>query len=122
MVIKMNRIRNAKLTNVAKALRRQMTKEERHLWYDFLKLLPQTVNRQKVIGRFVVDFYCAEARLVIEVDGSGHYTDEKRKADAERDEQLAKMGISVVRYSNSDIQRKFDQVCADILQHIQAQT
>ncbi|MBE6595774.1 MAG: DUF559 domain-containing protein [Ruminococcaceae bacterium] len=118
----MNRIRNAKLTNVAKALRRQMTKEERHLWYDFLKLLPQTVNRQKVIGRFVVDFYCAEARLVIEVDGSGHYTDEKRKADAERDEQLAKMGISVVRYSNSDIQRKFDQVCADILQHIQAQT
>jgi len=122
LVIKMNRIRNAKLTNVAKALRRQMTKEERHLWYDFLKLLPQTVNRQKVIGRFVVDFYCAEARLVIEVDGSGHYTDEKRKADAERDEQLAKMGISVVRYSNSDIQRKFDQVCADILQHIQAQT
>ena len=116
----MNRIRNAKLTNISKALRRQMTKEEKHLWYDFLKLLPTTCHRQKIIDCFVVDFYCAEARLVIEIDGSGHHTAEARQADDRRDAKLKGMGYTVLRYSNTDIQKKFDAVCADILQHIQA--
>ena len=95
-----------------------MTKEERHLWYDFLKLLPQTFNRQKVIGSFVVDFYCADAKLVIELDGSGHYAKEGKKADLERDAYLSKLGITVLRYSNLDIHQKFDSVCDDILRHV----
>ena len=64
----MNKTCNSKLTPNAKILRKNMTKEERHLWYDFLKLLPITVNRQKVVGNYIVDFYCAEAKLVIELD------------------------------------------------------
>ena len=92
-----------------------MTKEERSLWYDFLKQLPVTVNRQKVIGHYIVDFYCASAKLVIELDGSQHYEDEGAAADRERDNALNQRGISVVRYSNDDVNRNFDGVCADLL-------
>ena len=67
-----------------------MTDEERKLWYEFLKKLPFTVNRQKTIGVYIVDFYCAEANIVIELDGSQHYSDDGRKSDDERDEYLAK--------------------------------
>lgn len=69
----MNEISNPKLTGISKTLRKNMTKEERHLWYDFLKDLPVTVNRQKVIGDYIVDFYCATAKIVIELDGSQHF-------------------------------------------------
>ena len=69
----MNELANSKLTNISKVLRKNMTKEERHLWYDFLKKQKITFNRQKVIGDFIVDFYCASAKLVIELDGSQHY-------------------------------------------------
>ena len=68
----MNKTNNSRLTGNAQKLRREMTEEERHLWYDFLKGLPVTVNRQKVIGRYIVYFYCAEAKLVIEIDGTQH--------------------------------------------------
>ena len=112
----MNKTSNAKLTGNAKTLRRNMTKEERHLWYDFLKSLPQTVNRQKVIGPYIVDFYCAEAKLVIELDGSQHY--EQPQADRERDRYLNDLGLSVVRYSNRDINTCFDRVCTDILRRL----
>ena len=71
----MNKLQNKGLTASAKTLRKHMTREERHLWYDFFKQLPLTVNRQKVIGPYIVDFYCAEAKLVIELDGSQHYED-----------------------------------------------
>ncbi|MBR3996280.1 MAG: DUF559 domain-containing protein [Clostridia bacterium] len=71
----MNKTNNAKLTGNAKALRKNMTKEERHLWYDFLKSLPVTVNRQKVSGNYTVDSYIATAKIVIELDGSQHYKD-----------------------------------------------
>ena len=73
-----------------------MTKEERRLWYDFLKQLPVTVNRQKVIGRYIVDFYCASANLVIELDGSQHYESEGVTSDRERDHTLNQLGITVV--------------------------
>ena len=95
-----------------------MTKEERHLWYDFLKQLPQTVNRQKVIGNYVVDFYCASAKVVIELDGSQHYADEGRQKDAVRDAYLREQGIRVLRYSNLEVMKNFEGVCADILRHI----
>ena len=114
----MNEKSNPKLTGISKMLRRNMTKEEKHLWYDFLKQLPQTINRQKVIGPYVVDFYCACARLVIELDGSQHYEENERLKDQERDVYLRELGITVVRYTNLDIHKKFDAVCADIVRRI----
>ena len=107
----MNRIRNAKLTNISKALRRQMTKEEKHLWYDFLKLLPTTCHRQKIIDCFVVDFYCAEARLVIEIDGSQHYTESGIQQDEFRTEILEGYGLRVIRFTNHQIDHNFRGVC-----------
>ena len=95
-----------------------MTKEERRLWYDFLKQLPVTVNRQKVIGHYIVDFYCASAKLVIELDGSQHYESEGTVADRERDLALSSLGITVVRYSNDDVNRNFDGVCTDLLRRL----
>ena len=80
----MNTTNNSKLTGNAKTLRKEMTKEERHLWYDFLKTLPITVNRQKVIGNYIVDFYIASSKIVIEIDGSQHYEDRGRETDAKR--------------------------------------
>ena len=115
----MNQTNNPKLRKNAQKLRREMTKEERRLWYDFLKQLPLTVNRQKVIGRYIVDFYCASAKLVIELDGSQHYESEGTTSDQERDYALNQLGITVVRYSNSDIDRNFDGVCADLLRRLQ---
>ena len=114
----MNKTNNAKLTGNAKALRRNMTKEERHLWYDFFKALPMTVNRQKVIGNYIVDFYIATAKIVIELDGSQHYDVQGVESDAKRDEFLNSLGIKVLRYSNLDINQRFDSVCQDILNAI----
>ena len=114
----MNHTHNPNLTHNAQTLRKNMTKEERHLWYDFLKLLPQTVNRQKVIGRYIADFYCAEAKLVIELDGSQHYSDAGKENDLARDSFLTSQGLTVLRYTNPDIQKNFDGVCADILRHL----
>ena len=114
----MNQANNPKLRKNAQKLRREMTKEERRLWYDFLKQLPVTVNRQKVIGRYIVDFYCAAAKLVIELDGSQHYEHEGSVADQERDRTLNQLGITVARYSNDDVNRNFDGVCADLMRRL----
>ena len=114
----MNQTNNPRLKRNAQKLRREMTKEERHLWYDFLKLLPVTVNRQKVIDQYIVDFYCASAKLVIELDGSQHYESEGAAADRQRDNALNQLGITVVRYSNNDINKNFEGVCADLLSRL----
>ena len=114
----LNQTSNPKLRKNAQKLRREMTKEERRLWYDFLKQLPVTVNRQKVIGHYIVDFYCAAAKLVIELDGSQHYEREGTASDRERDHALNQLGIKVVRYSNDDVNRNFDGVCADLLKQL----
>ncbi len=114
----MNETHNSKLTANAKKLRQQMTKEERHLWYDFLKTLPITVHRQKVIGNYIVDFYCASAKIVIELDGSQHYETQGQETDAVRDSYLNDLGLTVLRYSNAAINRNFEGVCTDILQHL----
>ena len=114
----MNKTNNQRLTRSAQELRSHMTKEERHLWYDFLKKLPCTVNRQKVIGHYIADFYCADAKIVIELDGSQHYNAEEKAKDAARDQYLNNLGITVLRYSNLEIARNFEGVCADILRHI----
>lgn len=103
---------------LAKSLRKNMTREEKHLWYDFLKKLPITVNRQKNIGNYIVDFFIAKNRIVIEIDGQGHGFEENIKKDKIRDEDFAKLGITVLRYTNNDINRRFNSVCQDILLHL----
>lgn len=100
---------------IARILRRNMTKEEKRLWYDFLKRLPIGVNRQKQLGGFIVDFFIPSAMIVIELDGSQHYAEEGRAADAERDRKLNEMGFTVLRYSNRDVNRTFEGVCNDIM-------
>ena len=95
-----------------------MTKEERHLWYDFLKELPVTFNRQKVINNYIVDFYCASAKIVIELDGSQHYFDEGIRKDVIRDGNLSSLGLTVLRYSNDDINNSFESVCQDIFNNL----
>ena len=105
---------NPDLTQLAKNLRKSMTKEENHLWYDFLRTYPVRIYRQRVIGNYIVDFYCAKAKLVIELDGSQHYSEDGSFRDLLRTDALEKTGILVVRYSNIDIMRNFSGVCADI--------
>ena len=114
----MNTTNNSKLTGNVKTLRKNMTKEERHLWYDFLKTLSITVNRQKVIGKYIVDFYIASVKIVIELDGSQHYEEKGIEDDTKRDAFLNGLGIKVLRYSNLDVNQRFESVCEDILNHI----
>ena len=96
---------------LAKALRKNMTPWERKLWYDFLRSYPLRFQRQKAIGNYIADFYCAKARLVIELDGGGHYTAEQEKKDAVRTKDLEAMNLSVLRICNADIDRNFSGVC-----------
>ena len=118
----MNDRSNRALTPNAKKLRRNMTKEERRLWYDFLKMLPFVVHRQKVIGHYIVDFYCAEAGVVIELNGSQHYVEGGIQSDAVRDAWFKEQGFTVLRYSNAEVMSDFNGVCADILRCIDART
>ena len=103
---------------LAQNLRKNMTQQEKHLWYDFLKKLPITVNRQKNIGDFIVDFFIAKNRIVIEIDGQGHGFEKNIQKDKARDEDLANLGITVLRYTNDDINKRFNAVCRDILLHL----
>ena len=111
----MNEKDNPTLRPYAQKLRREMTDEEKHLWYDFLRSLPLTVNRQKVIGPYIVDFYIATAKLVIELDGSQHFEKEAVAADRKRDQYMNKLGLRVLRFTNLDISRNFRGVCEEIL-------
>ena len=95
-----------------------MTKEERKLWYTFLCKLPVRFRRQQIIENYIVDFYCHPKGIVIELDGSQHYEDKGKQADSERDAYLRGLGLTVLRYSNLDVNRNFRGVCEDILQHL----
>jgi len=116
----MNELNNPHLSKNARELRSAMTPEERHLWYDFLKHLPITVHRQKTLGPYIVDFYCAKARLIIEVDGSQHYEKQGQRSDQKRDHFFQQHNLLVLRYSNREIHQQFDGVCNDILHHLSA--
>ena len=107
----MERKHNKDIVPTAKMLRKNMTKEEKQLWYDFLRTYPVRFSRQKVLGRYIADFYCAKAKLIIELDGSGHYTDEKRQYDEERTAFLEKYGLTVIRIPNTEIHKNFRGVC-----------
>ena len=102
---------NTQLTPLAKQLRRNMTREERHLWYDFLRTYPVRFLRQKVLGSYIVDFYCAKAGLVIELDGSQHYEPDAVKKDAERTAFLEQYGLRVLRIANNEVNENFTGVC-----------
>ncbi|MBQ8598993.1 MAG: endonuclease domain-containing protein [Oscillospiraceae bacterium] len=105
---------NKQLVPLAKQLRKEMTKEERHLWYDFLRSHPVRFSRQKVLGKYIADFYSAEAQIVIELDGSQHYEDRNIEKDAERTAFLENYGLKVIRIPNNEISRNFRGVCEQI--------
>ena len=102
---------NKQLVPLARALRKNMTKEERRLWYDFLRDYPVRFSRQKVLGRYIADFYSAEAKLIIQLDGSQHYEDENIRKDARRTEFLEAYGLRIIRVANNEITENFDGVC-----------
>jgi len=104
---------NALLPN-AKSLRKNMTPHERKLWYLFLRSYPVKFYKQRIIGRYIVDFYCASAKLVIELDGSQHYENEAMENDIKRDDYFNSMGLKVLRFSNREIDREFAAVCEKI--------
>ena len=102
---------NKQLVPLAKQLRREMTKEERHLRYDFLRSYPIRFSRQKVLGKYIADFYSAEAKLVIELDGSQHYEVNALQRDADRTAFLERYGLTIIRIPNNEVSRNFRGVC-----------
>ena len=109
---------NKNLVKNARSLRKNMTPEEKHLWYDLLKRLPFTVKRQHNIENYIVDFYIAEKKIVIELDGVQHFSPEHRSSDQQRDKNLAAWGIKVLRYSNDKVRNEFYSVSYDILRNL----
>ena len=103
----------------AKSLRQNMTPQERHLWYDFLRLAPARFQRQRPIGRYIVDFVCVSAKLMVELDGSQHCEPEALVWDEERTKELESMGYRVLRISNLDVSQHFREVCEKILQAVE---
>ncbi len=113
----MERKHNSKLTLNAKALRNNMTKEERRLWYEFLRTYPIRFLRQKVIDNYIVDFYCHQAQLIIELDGSQHYEEKSLLRDRIRTERIESRNLLVMRIPNNEINANFRGVC-DYIDHL----
>jgi very-short-patch-repair endonuclease len=108
-----------RLVPYARTLRKEMTGQERHLWYDFLSAYSSArFQRQKTIGQYIVDFYCSQAKLAVELDGSQHYTQESKEYDQRRSEALGTQGIRVLRFTNKDVDRNFVSVCEAIIQAV----
>lgn len=106
------------LKSNSQELRRNMTKEERHLWYDYLKTLSVPVYRQHMIGPYIVDFYIPASSLIVELDGSQHYTEAGREKDGQRDSFFEEKGLTVLRYQNGYFHKHFIEVCEDIGRHL----
>ena len=107
----MDRKNNPLLKDNARDLRKNMTKEEKHLWYDFLRDYPVRFLKQKVIDNYIVDFYCNKARLIIELDGAQHFTEEGALKDSIRTSYIENRNLHVLRIPNYDINRHFSEVC-----------
>ena len=107
-------IKNNELLPNAKSLRRDMTPHERKLWYLFLRHYPVKFYKQRIIDSYIVDFYCASAKLVVEVDGWQHYEKAGQQYDTARSAVLARYGLTVLRFSNREIDREFPAVCQQI--------
>ena len=106
--------KNKNLKEFSTSLRKKMTKEERHLWYDFLRNHKLTFNRQFIIDNYIADFYCHEKKLIIEIDGGQHYENDALKYDEDRTQYFNSLGIRVIRFTNTDINKRFDSVCEEI--------
>ncbi|CCI00800.1 endonuclease domain-containing protein [Microcystis aeruginosa] len=105
---------NPKLVERAKELRKNMTKAERKLWYEYLKNFQYRVHRQRPIDQFIVDFYCPELKLVIEIDGDSHNSEDAQNYDLERTQILAGYGLIVIRFTNQEVLSNFEGVCGVI--------
>ena len=99
-------------------LRKNMTRQESHIWYDFLSKYPYRFRRQKQFGRYIVDFYCSKAKLVIEIDGGQHYSDEGFAYDQDRTAYLNGLGLKVIRFTNTEIDQNFNAVCESINEQV----
>ena len=88
-----------------------MTKEEKHLWYDFLKSYPVRFSRQKILGKYIADFYCHKAKLIIELDGTQHFEEKGLEYDEQRTEYLKQYGVTVIRVANNMVNQQFSAVC-----------
>ena len=113
---------NQRLTKNAQSLRKNMTKEEAHLWYQYLCRTENRFRRQFVIGNYIVDFYCHTAKLVVELDGSQHYTPGEMEYDRKRTAYLEQQGLEVVRFTNLDVMQRFSDVCGAIHEIVEART
>ena len=111
---------NKKNVPFAKSLRRTLTPQEKHLWYDFLSKYPVRFQRQKPIDDFIADFYCHKAHLIIEVDGSQHYTEEGKASDDFRTAILEGYDLRVIRFTNDQVDKNFDGVCTFIEKTVSA--
>ncbi len=107
--------RNCKNLQNARSLRRSMTPQERHLWYDFLRYCKPRFRRQEIIGSYIADFFCYDAKLIVEVDGSQHFMPELREHDNARTAYFHSLGIRVLRVDNGQVNRNFDGVCEGIV-------
>ena len=117
----MDRKHNKNIVPLARTLRKNMTKEEKHLWYDFLKNYEAKFLRQKPLGKYIADFYCAEAKIIIEIDGSQHYDKINIEKDTERTQYLEQYGLTVVRVPNNEVNHNFQGVC-EYIDHIVKQS
>ncbi len=104
---------------LARKMRKEMTPWESKLWFQFLRKYPVRFQRQKPIGHYIVDFYCAKANLVIELDGGGHYNPLSGKADQQRTDELENNGLMVLRFCNLDLDKNFCGVCTVIDETVQ---
>ena len=105
---------DSKLLNNARELRRNMTKEERKLWYSFLRAHPASFRRQFIIDPYILDFYCPQVKLAIEIDGGQHYSEKGMEHDTNRTKWLEDKGVRVLRFLNTDITNRFKYVCENI--------
>ena len=112
--------RNPSLLANARSLRRNMTKEERHLWYDCLRFCQPRFRRQENIGSYIADFYCHQAKLVVELDGSQHFEPKKIRYDKARTDHFRSIGLTILRFSNADIHNNFSGVCQSIWDHLES--
>lgn len=110
----MKLIKNPKLKSLAKILRQKTTKQENKLWYDYLSKHKLKFCRQFVIGNYIVDFYCNSKKLIIELDGGQHYEEDALRYDEERTKYFNELGIRVIRFTNTDIDKRFENVCEEI--------
>ena len=108
-----------KLLPYARQLRREMTPQEKKLWFGFLRDYPVKFYKQRIIEHCIVDFYCYAAKLVLEIDGKQHYQEEGLASDAERTAMLEKHGLKVLRFANAEVDAHFDDVCQRISEEVE---